>query len=104
MTILRAWRYRQKHPLWTWRQCWDYALDDVKGEFPWSDIFVGLAFICLVLVLFSQLLHRYDADNWVCSRASFRAVHVAGQLVPVTPCTEETNIHSGETRRTKWAE
>jgi hypothetical protein len=89
---------------------WEVARYQAIKEAPhlnWdiiNPILVGLAFICLALVLLSQLLHRFDSDNWVCSRAAYRAVPINGNLVPVTPCTEETNIETGQVRQTKWSD
>ena len=102
MTLLRTLQLKQKHPLWTWRQCASYALEEAKGELPWSDVFVAAVVVFLILALFAQLLHRFDSDNWVCSRATYAGVWVNGELVPATPCTEEINVKTGQTRVTKW--
>lgn len=102
MTLFRAFQLKNKHPLWTWRQCLSYALEDARGEVPWTDICIGIAFVMVCAMLAAQVIHRLEQDDWVCTRASQGGVWIAGKLESATPCTEETNVNTGKTRVTKW--
>ena len=69
---------------------------------PYYNAFVGIAIVGLCLVVLAQAFHAYREEDWVCSRAAYRAVWAGGSHKAAVPCTEETNLRTGEVRVTKW--
>ena len=92
---------KREHPLWTWWDCIVYCWERADFE-PFNDIFVGAVIVLMGLVIMAQALHIYGQEDWVCSRAEYRAVWAGGNLTQAVPCTKETNLRTGETRATKW--
>lgn len=103
MISLRA--IKRERPLYTWFDClvlWYRLRQESLEPVPWNQIGYGAIVVCLCLVVLSQFLHRVDSENWVCTRAGYAPIWINGQLVPATPCAEETHVRTGEVRVTTF--
>lgn len=103
MISLRA--IKKERPLYTWWDCavlWYRLRQESLDPVPWAQIGYGAIVVCLGIVLLAQAVRQYDQENWVCTRAGYAPVRINGELVPATPCIQETHIRTGEVRVTTF--